>query len=75
MLECTVSQEHKKLLSEMTFQRRGEIVNVIIIYEDYGGGHRVGVGAYILIFSKETSFTLEYGNSSIGGSERKQHCL
>ncbi len=32
---------------------RGEIV--IIIYEDYGGGHRVGGGvrAYISIFSKE----------------------
>lgn len=40
-----------------------------------GGGGEGEVRAYILIFSKETSFTLEYENGSIGGSESKQHCL
>ncbi len=51
---------------------------MIIIYEDYGGGHRVGGGGESLhfdFFKRETSFTLEYESGSIGRRERKRCCL
>jgi len=48
---------------------------VIIIYEDYGGGHQVGGGGQRSHLDFFKSFTLEYENGSIGGRERKQRCL
>lgn len=78
MVACTVSQKHKKLLSEMTLQGKSGEERLRLSFmrtmeEDIGWAG--GESLHFDFFKRETSFTLEYESGSKGRRERKRCCL